>query len=472
MSIAAPAALTILFAAVLWFLWDARSPDTPAAPADSNTAETPSPDEPDPQDGSTDGSTDDDGTALSGDTLVILMDGWSMRIVSEVGAEGSLSVAFGDEARRPLGTFQATFRPATESDLQGILDVEPESVAKLAARMVRYDPLLRCDSDGCVSQRGDIPLSWLADVSDTPVFSASYEGWELEAGVLLAEVSIPVGATFGAIGGGGLVPAEFVVEVASDEVPSFEELSEEDGANEGTQSEGTAGTSLRRSVTIGSAFGVLFELSPTWLTTEGPFAGFTADAPFASENAAALSRLPEALASNDFLGKGLAFQVPELASATAGWLTLLSSPTYGCYAALCVPTLAEDTVAEVSSDTGQLCVRPGLEESTGVASTDVRLLGVGSLQTWRFDSPAPFHQTAFWDGRLVEDLEGHVPGGVGVFTGDPVLVPAGAFSADVYTVWVYSGDELVPHMVRLRDVDSPFGSDASWPGAAHPFAPC
>lgn len=472
--VAGPVVILAVILAGLWWLWGERVSDDVTAPP---SAEGPSEAEEMPSDGR-DGP---DGSEADAGRLTLWLDGWSHRTL-----EGSeLSVSFGDESRRPLGSVPLTFESATADDLSTLAEVDPVALARLMARMVRYDPLLRCEADGCVSQRGEVPLEWLADLSQVPVFADMFDAWDVEVGALRVEVAVPEGAVFAAVGAPGLSPVILDLVGLVEGEPDLADNGSSGDVAGLTPPDAPAGLVLdgdpaaaapSSDRVLSAAFGVLFELAPQWLEDEGIFAGLAFFAPPVVFSAASAEQLPAALEDNEQLLSGLSARVPELAGATPELLTLLSSPTFGCYVALCVPTDVRSgsgsvEVVTLGSAFGRACVRDGFLPLSGLFEEDIELLAVASDQLWRVEVGRPFHQTGLWGGLAASELTGYLPGGVGAFTGDPVLIDA-PLEVRMFTTWLYSGSQLQPHLVEVREVPLGSGPVDRWDDLVSLFESC
>lgn len=430
------------------------------------------------------------------------LDGWSARTLAGSGVS-SLWVTFAGDDLTPIFEQELQFSPASEGRLSGLAEADPDALARLMARMVRYDPLLRCEVSGCTSQRGEVPLGWLADVSSTPVFSQVYGPWSVEHGALVASVQVPEEAVFARVEGEGVSPLTapllrlIDVPVEEEEIPGTAPR-----FNDGREVPVESRLQMVSNITVGGAFGRLFELDPQWLTADTEAAGVLLSP---SELPSASGELPSPLRRNERLMRGLSHPVPDMVTASNGLLTLLSSPTVGCYGALCVPTapdssgmfapaglfgvhaghehgvegsmFPDDTfrlsgrAVEVESLTvSPVTVCPA--EGEDVADRSVKYLAVPSVQVWAFDIARPFHQWSLWGGRSAEELDGHLDGGVGVFTGDPVLVN-GPVEVRMFTTWLYAGSDLRPMLVEvvpLGDREDVTAQD--WPEFLSGFEPC
>lgn len=407
--------------------------------------------------------------------VAVVVDGWSYRTLeafwASSGASPELEARFSSASGEIFQSRQLLdFTPLSGVLLGQLLEVEPAAVALLMDRMVRYDPAMVCVSSSCSSQRGSLDPAILLDINSVPVFGRMYDEWGVSSAAHIAFLAVPAGAASVELSGEGLgsTVIQLTRPVEGDPV---------DG--------GEAVEPVRPSVLmLGSAFGALFELSPAWLTGSGVFEGRPYEVPYVFSDIpdGATGLFPAALGDGAALSYGLAFPVPAAAELSPSWLTMLSSPTFGCYAAMCVPedfspsrrseVLLEGETFDVSeerSSHGAACVATRMVPTTGVASPSTRLLAAGFSARWDVGLSRPFHQTGFWQGYSAEELSGHVSDGRGVFSGDPVLVD-GDLSARVHVTWVLAGLSLTPHLVDFASEATE--GEPAWEDWASVVKPC
>ena len=412
--LAAAAVLAALAAALIWLRapggGDAPAPlpGVSAAPQDTDDAADEAPGEPAPAEpGASEG--DDGPVGYDGPvrTVTVLVDGWSQRTADL--SELSVVAVRPDGARVSAGPVRLS--PLSAEDVVELAGTEPGIVTRLGARMVRFDVLLDCDASGCFSQRGQVPLDWLAEPSQVPSLGEVYAAWGVEHGVFSAAFEVPEDAGSVSVSAPGLEPVSL-------RVPE------------------------QGSVSVSAAFGTLFELAPTWVEGQGIWEG----QPFEAVRAGGIA--PEAglspvFADGTAFWRGLAAPVPGAAQMHPSVLTMLSSPTFGCNGALCVPGVADVTLETVAAFSGRACPHPQFPEFSGVADGGEALVAASQLVvTVRPGGPVPLIGADIPPAR---EWAGHVTGGVGPFTGD-VPLSSGVTVLRVKQVWLFTGDALSPHI--------------------------
>lgn len=396
----------------------------------------------------------------SGREVVFWLDGWSQRTSGTVDGR----VAAASELGTRLASRTVRFEPATVADVEELLARDPDLVARLMARLVRFDVELSCIPSGCVSQRGPLPLEWLVSPQLVPNLGEVYAGWQVEHGVWLARAALPDDSHTVAAGFVGWEPAVLTLPYQADEETLF--------GGEGTDGAGMeapagAPQALRpgnADVVISAAFGTVFALSPNWIDPDGVWA----QQPYAVQPvgtpAGDLGTLPAGAEDPALLWRGLGHRSPLLKSLSPTLLTMLSSPTFGCNGALCVPEVVEVAVEEVESTFyGAVCPHPEFPDLSGFYPPEGSGVGQVAQLTVTVMLPAPIRQLGV-DLPPVDDWDGHVEGGFGAFTGDPPLVEVGMVVVPLQQVLVFSGDPLIPHALYTKRSD-PDGlplSRSSW----------
>lgn len=360
-----------------------------------------------------------------GPTTTVWFDGWSIRTMDGAALRASALDASGGS----VGEADLTLEPADLADLEQLLADDPDAVARLMARMVRYDPLLDCTVQGCTSQRGDVPLDWLADPSTTPAFAPAYVGWGVTAGAWTAEVPAPAGAATITVEGDGWSATEFDLG-------------------------GGASTPV-----LGAAFGHLFPLRPFWI--EDP-EGRIADLPMTVATVGSIDAL-ETYDAAAFL-QGLAHPVPEARSLDPTQFVVFSSITLGCLIALCVPDEVFPMTFTTARFTGVVCSKPEFSQRVSDPSHQFGAVVVSQILEMPLEHPT--HQWLFWGdiGARPELLEGHVEGGVGLFTGDPPLTDRVIGPMRIAHVFTGPGTTLRNVVGRVNfppDADQPI-SEEDW----------
>jgi hypothetical protein len=343
--------------------------------------------------------------------LTVWVDGWSLRTVGVTELTVTAQPPDAPDGFRRV----ASLVPATVADIEllGVRDISV--IERLMARLVRFDVLLECDSIGCSSQRGPLPFEWLVTPASVPSLGAVYSGWGVEHGVWTVTVDVPAEASGVALGLGDWTP--HTVEVgATDSV-------------------------------LSAAFGTVFELVPTWVTGEGILARqpYQVDA---ATGAAPASGLPDVLADGTAFWRGLAAPVPGAGAMHPSVLTMLSSPTFGCNGALCVPGVADVTFETVAQFASRACTNPAFPDASDLDGTSEALVAGTQLRvTTRL--PHPVRQIGA-GLPPVEEWDGHIPGGVGPYTGDAPL-SEGELTLVVQQAWLFVGDALTPHIGYVRE---------------------
>lgn len=374
----------------------------------------------------------------SGREVVFWLDGWSQRTAGTVDGR----VAAASELGTRLASRTVRFEPATVADVEELLARDPDLVARLMARLVRFDVELSCTPSGCVSQRGQLPLEWLVSPQLVPNLGEMYAGWQVEHGVWLARTALPDDSHTVAAGFVGWEPAV----LGWPYILNFPDVLRPGNADFG----------------ISAAFGTVFALSPNWIDPDGVWA----QQPYAVQPvgmpAGDLGTLPAGSEDPALLWRGLGHRSPLLTSLSPTLLTMLSSPTFGCNGALCVPEVVEVAVEEVESTFyGEVCPHPEFPDLSGFYPSEGRGVGQVAQLTVTVMLPAPIRQLGV-DLPPVDDWDGHVEGGFGAFTGDPPLV--GMVVVPLQQVLVFSGDPLIPHALYTKRSD-PDGlplSRSSW----------
>lgn len=381
--------------------------------------------------------------------LSVWLDGWSHRTV---GSSDGVFVAASSRGER-LGTLREEFTPASLEDLSELLARDPAAVERLMARMVRFDVELSCSLEGCSSQRGEVPLEWLASPALVPNLGEMYSAWGVEHGVWVARLDVPERSETLASGFSGWRPA---VLPAGSAIVS-EEAPRSDDGSDGVDEDGDASAVVLghvRDVAMSAAFGTVFPLVPNWINEGGIWANTTYAVVPSAAVSGGVDSLPASLQDPSALWRGLSYDAPQLASLSPSVLTMLSSPTIGCNGALCVPGQFDTELAVSAGFPVLVCPHEDFPERSGFYP-DAQGLGFVSQFSFTLDIPHPVRQMGV-DIPPADQWEGAVPGGAGPFTGDPPLV-SGPTEFRVQQVLVAAGDPAEAHLVY----SSGFAPDAA-----------
>lgn len=341
--------------------------------------------------------------AVDGDTLTVVVDGWS---VASLGGE-QLKLSMNGSGAAPL-----ELRAATSADLAAILEQDPQALVGPVARMVTADPTLTCTSDGCATSSGPVDLDALVEApAEIPVYGPVYEAHGVTSGLWVAEVPLSVQDVTATVTLDGVGPTVTLRPVS--EAPELEAPAEEgpgggagggivetpggdlqvpspvDDTEDGRDREAPKGA---RVVSVAAAFGRAFAPAPGWLSGDAAAPGMAwgVQRPVVTPVTEPVVFDPAALRS------GLAAKVPATVELTDTQMTGLSSPTVGCsVGVLCAPTADGITVDGAVVEELVVC-DSGDDIAHGASVTPLQLLLEAS--TWSFDGSRPVAQFGNWEG--------------------------------------------------------------------------
>jgi hypothetical protein len=96
-------------------------------------------------------------TAERGAGVLVALDGWSRTMLPS-------KVEWSSGGR----TGAVQFAAADSEDISELLELAPQQVTELAARLLTADPRLACTSDGCTAGDAEVDLDGLVDVAAGP----------------------------------------------------------------------------------------------------------------------------------------------------------------------------------------------------------------------------------------------------------------------------------------------------------------
>ncbi len=357
--------------------------------------------------------------------VVVAVDGWSAAILRGVRLtyRPETATGFSDPAR-PL-----TPSPATSAEISALAKEQPQTLARIAARMVTVDPQLSCSTSGCDYSGHVVPLNDLRHPSRIPGYGPEYSGYHITDGVYIAAAVVPRGT--------------LAISVSAKSYSSA--LLGLDGTQNGAPS--VSGGSGDAHVVLSAGLGQLFLLNPAWVT-KSPAAQDTELPPDTS--AGTLSGPQAGITAASFSG-GLAQPAQMASTLNSTELTEMTSPTTGCGpAVLCVPGKVHTTLSGLTTTNVSACT----------AGSSVKMRVVLADSRWVVHYTAPTAQFGIWSGKSPEQFANpwHGATASGLWDGSQPLV-SGSVTERQSAAFVFTGTP--PQLTALYGHSAQVGFDSS-----------
>lgn len=367
-------------------------------------------------------------------TVSIFTDGWSAKILGQVGATYTPSAGV-TTATAPASA-PLVFAPASVSQIGLVAKKSPALLTEIVSRMVTSDANVSCSSSRCHSGAGRISFAELAKARSIPGYGASYVGWGVPSAVDVATITVPDSDVLLTISAPGW--SSYGVSLVKQTAPG-EPATPQDGYKVDN-------------FLVAAGYGQIFAPAADW-TVKG--AG-----PFVESRSSGLAAAPSVAgwSTNPPFTEGLAVPTAAAEGLSDSALTYFTSPTTGCGdGMLCVPTAAHPRIEKASVTTFAACNSAGTKGSATLL--DMR---------WQPDYTALTAQSGIWNGEPASRFAGAGKGtsGYGIgWTGEAPLVKG---PVTIRSVEFVITEGTPAKTVDIPAIDYQIGTD---PGSSTVYTP-